>query len=88
MQGADRPAAHRLGDVLNVAPLAAAEQPLDEAAQVGLVLLPPEEGGEPVEEAVEFGLKGQELLLVHGRSPRDVESRAGVTALVSDLGPA
>ena len=58
-------AAHRLGDVLGVAPLAAVEQALEEAAHVSLILLSAEEGSELIKEAVEFGLEGQELLLVH-----------------------
>ena len=71
LEGADGPAAHGLGDVLGVAPLAAVEQPLDEAAGVGLVLVAAEEGGEAVEEAIELRLEGQQLRLVHDRSPRD-----------------
>jgi hypothetical protein len=60
-----------LGDVLGIASLAAVEQPLDEASRVRLILIAAEEGGEAAEEAIEFGSQGQELLLVHGRSPRD-----------------
>jgi hypothetical protein len=66
LEGADRPAVEGLGDVLGVAPLAAVEQALDEASGVRPVLLAAEEGGEAVEEAIELGLEGQSLRLVHG----------------------
>jgi hypothetical protein len=64
---------HRLGDVLGIASLTAAEQPLDEATGVHLVLAPAEEGGEVVEEVIELGLQRQQLLLVHRGTQRDEE---------------
>jgi hypothetical protein len=68
LEAAHGASAHGLGDVLGVASLAAVEQALDEASGVRLVLVAAEEGGEAVEEAIELGLEGQQLRLVHGRS--------------------
>ena len=74
------PALQRLGDVLGIAPLAAVEQPLDEAACVRLILI----AAKKRREAIEFGFQGQELLLVHERSPRDGGKRVRVIALIPD----
>ena len=41
------------------------ELSLDEAAGMRLVLTAAEEGGEAVEEAIQLGLQGQQLRLVH-----------------------
>ena len=84
LQGANGTALQRLGDVLGIAPLAAVEQPLDEAACVRLILIAAKKRREAVEEAIEFGFQGQELLLVHERSPRDGGKRVRVIALIPD----
>jgi hypothetical protein len=85
LQGADGAAAHRLGDVLGIAALAAVEQPLDEAAGMGLILV----AAEVVEEAIEFRLEGPEFLLVHGTISRARdEEGVRLIVLVPDLIPA
>ena len=69
LEVADVAAGNGLGDVLAIAALALVQQALDEATGMRLILLGAEQRGKAFEEAVEFRLQRQQLLLVHERPP-------------------
>jgi hypothetical protein len=53
---------------------------------MGLILLGPEQRGEAVEEAIQLGLEGQQLLLVHERPPGGADGgRSGLLLYQSRL---
>jgi hypothetical protein len=68
LQGTHGPAVEGLGDVFGIAAFTLVQQPLDEAACMGLILVAAKQGRVPVQETIQLGLERPQLLPVHERS--------------------